>query len=101
MLQKSVSSRPAITSAFAMAAPAAFRLIQRMARGEIHAAVAVDDRRLQKFGEFDHAREAGGSARDAIGDQHRILRGDEQPRDFGDGAGIADRRRRHRQLRNA
>ena len=71
----------------------AIGLVQRMAGGEIHAAGAADDRRLQSFGEIDQVFHAGGRAREAIGEEHRILRGHQHARGFGDGAGIALRRR--------
>ena len=47
--------------------------IERMRGGEIHAEVAIHDRRLQRLGQFDQQIDAFRSARDAARDDHRIL----------------------------
>ena len=64
----------------------ALGLIQRMARGEIHAAVLIDDRGLQRFRELDEVVQTRRRARAAIGDDHRIFGVDQQPRGFIDGS---------------
>ena len=53
--QKSLTSRPTITSASAIAGGRALALVQRMARREVHAAALVDRRRLQRLRELDRA----------------------------------------------
>ena len=81
--QKSVSSRPRMTSACAISARRALGLVERMARREIHA--AAPDRSTgacSSFGELDQERHARRRARAAVGDDHRILGGDQQPRRF-------------------
>ncbi len=55
------------------------RLIEGMAGGEIHAAILVDHRGLQRFGEFDQALHTSRRARGAIGNDDGILRRDEKP----------------------
>ena len=80
---------------------AAFALVERMARREVHAPMLIDDRRLQRFGQLNELGNARWRAREAVGDDHRVLCVDEQPRRFGHGSGIALRRRGHRQLRHA
>jgi len=49
-----------------------------MARGEIHTADIVDDRALQPFCQFNKTRHAGGRARKAVDQNHRVL-GLDQP----------------------
>ena len=66
-----------------------------------HVASAPLHRRLQRFGELDHQLHAVRRARHAAGDNHGVFRGDEQLRHFRHRAGIAGRRIRQRQLRNA
>ena len=72
-----------------------------MPRREIHAPALIDNRRLQRLGQLDEAREPRGRASGAVGDNQRVLRVDEQPGGFGDRAGIALRRRRDREPRDA
>jgi hypothetical protein len=54
-----------------------------MARRKVHAPALTDDRRLQRLGERDEMRDPGRGPRCAIGDDHRVLRVDQQPRGFG------------------
>ena len=80
---------------------AAKALIERMPRREIHAAGIVDDAALQRFGERDEVRHAGGRPRHPIADDDRVLRFDQHFSGLGDRAGIAPRRDHGREFRNA
>ena len=72
-----------------------------MPRGKIHSPGLVDDRSLQQFSQLDKMVNAGLRARGAIGDEHRIFGLQQHPRGLGNGAGIARRRSRQREFRNA
>jgi hypothetical protein len=74
---------------------------ERMPRREVHAIAAAVDRRLQELGELDEPGDALRSPRHAAGIDARILRADEQARRLAHGVRIADRKRRHRQPRDA
>ena len=65
---------------------ARLRLVQRMARREVHPPALIDHARLQRFGELDEVRHAGRRACDAICHDDGMLRGDEQARRFRDRA---------------
>ena len=78
---------------------AARGLVQRVLRREVHPSVLIDHWRLDRFGELNQLGDAGGRARGAVRDDHRVLRVDEQACGFGHGARIALRRRRLCQLR--
>ncbi len=71
-------------------------VVERMPRREIQPSPLVDDRRLQRLGQLDQTCQPRRRSRRAVGNQHRRLRGDEQPRRFGHGAGVSLRRRAHR-----
>ena len=75
-----------MTSASAMTALARCGLVERMARREVHPPALVDDGGLQRLGELDEQRHAGRRARQPVGDDHRVLGGDQQPRQLRDGA---------------
>ncbi len=78
----------------------AFGLVERVARGKIHAPALIDDGGLQGLREFDQARKARRRARGAIGKDDGIFRGDQQPRRFGYRSGIALRGRGQRKFWN-
>ena len=67
-------------------------LIERMPRREVHAAVIVDHRALQRLGEFDEVLHARGRARHAVADDERILGRDQHLGGFDDRRRIALRR---------
>ena len=79
---------------------AAKRLVERVARGEIHAAVQAHDRGLQQLGQLDQECHAGGRACQAVGHQHGTRGIDEKTRRFRNGARIALRRGRQGELRD-
>ena len=60
MPQKSITSRPRITSASAMSDTPTLSMIERVARREIHPPALIDDRSLQCFGQFDSRPHSGG-----------------------------------------
>ena len=60
----------------------------------------IDDRRLEQLRELDQIADPGLRASGAIGHEDGVFGGDQQPRQLGHGAGIALRRRHHRQLRD-
>ena len=71
-----------------------------MARRKIHAPALIDDRCLQRLRELDEALHPGRRAREPVRHDDGMLGGDEEPRELGDGPGVALRRRRHRHLRD-
>ncbi len=81
--------------------PSVAALIERVARGEVHASALIDDRGLQRLGQLDQTLHSGRRARRAVGDDHRVPCVDQQLRRLGDRTRITLRRRGARQLRDA
>ena len=58
------------------------RMVERMARGKIHASGVVNDCALQRLGELDKPRHAGGCARHAVANDDRHFRVDQHLGEF-------------------
>ncbi len=71
----------------------AYGLVERVARGEVHAAALVDDRSLQELSQFDKQGQSGRGARQTVCDDQGIFRAGQQAGCFGNGPGVALRRR--------
>ena len=80
---------------------ASLRVVQRMLRREVHAAVLGDHRSLQQFGQLDQMLQPRRRASHLVCDEKRVGGRDEQSGQFGDRARIALGRGRQRQLRHA
>ncbi len=72
-----------------------------MVRREVHAAVLIDDGRLQRFRELDEPCDPRRRTRQPVGDDHRVLCVHEEARGFRHRARVTLRGRRRRQLRHA